>query len=627
MTSGTTGGDDNVFTFPKTAAERAALRKARQDLERQKLVNLFIVEAGSDALFPTADGVAFADLIVAGHRETWPIRSKQFRYEFIRYLKRQFEQLTEAETDLALTMGQSLKKSAVNAAIDEFEMQAICSRSIREVHVRVAATATTSISILPMRIGTPCASRRRAGRSCKAHRCVSDAAPECSHCRFPARGMSIDRLRPFLNINANDFVLVVAYLLAALRPGGPYPVLALIGEHGTAKTTLVRVLRSLIDPSTVPSSALPFSGRDLFIAAHNSHVQAFENVSKLSNAMSDYLCRLATGGGVRTRALFKDVDETLLRATRPIMLEGIANYITRADLMDRAIILALEPLTDRKTERVLQAEFERLRPGLFGALLDHLVIGIRQLPDTHLTSSPRMADFATWAVACGLDGFEQAYAANRQAAIDVVLEHDVLARAVRALVVQQREWQGNRERAARPLRARSPNPEREGLIGRAEPARAHVAHRRGRRAAPPDQRPARNHDRPAAVTQVTRTFRVVRHLRHRPAFRLWLLGGAWRSCDLICDLGAFSVDGDRAQALDFVGGPERTRTSDLRFRKPVSTWTEHWPNLARASLQITRFHEIPSVLLAKVGRPETSLQSSHPVPRKPNEATVDAVTQ
>ena len=123
-------------------------------------------------------------------------------------------------------------------------------------------------------------------------------------------------------------------------------------------------------------------------------------------AMSDYLCRLATGGGVRTRALFRDVDETLLRATRPIMLEGIANFITRADLMDRAIILALEPLTERKTERVLQAEFERLRPGLFGALLDHLVTGIRQLPDTHLTSLPRMADFATWAVACGLDGFE-----------------------------------------------------------------------------------------------------------------------------------------------------------------------------------------------------------------------------
>jgi hypothetical protein len=77
--------------------------------------------------------------------------------------------------------------------------------------------------------------------------------------------------------------------------------------------------------------------------------------------MSDYLCGLATGGGVRTRAMFKDIDETLLRVTRPIMLEGIANFVSRADLMDRGLSFALEPMTSRKTERVLQAEFERVR--------------------------------------------------------------------------------------------------------------------------------------------------------------------------------------------------------------------------------------------------------------------------
>ncbi len=137
----TSNDDDKVVAFPKTAEERKALRKAKQDIERQKLVNLFIDEAGSDALFTSGDGAAFADLIVAGHRETWPIRSKQFRYEYIRYLKRQHERLTEAGAILALTVGLSLRKSAVNAAIDEFDMRAIGSRATREVHVRVAAEA------------------------------------------------------------------------------------------------------------------------------------------------------------------------------------------------------------------------------------------------------------------------------------------------------------------------------------------------------------------------------------------------------------------------------------------------------------------------------------------------------
>jgi hypothetical protein len=301
--SSTSDGGNKVVEFPKTAEERRALLKAKQDIERQKLVNMFINEAGSDALFSTGDGVAFADLIVAGHRETWPIRSKQFRYEYIRYLKRQLEQLIGASSVLALTMGPGLQKSAVNAAIDEFEMRAICSHATREVHVRVAADdddiyvdlADADWHAVRVTAGgwsivqsPPVRFRRTSGMR---------PLP------FPERGTSIDRLRPFLNINANDFVLVVAYLLAAVQPHGPYPVFVLIGEHGTAKTTLIRTLRSLVDPSLVSSSSLPFSGRDLFIAAHNSHVQAFENISKLSSTMSDYLCRLATGGGIRTRAV------------------------------------------------------------------------------------------------------------------------------------------------------------------------------------------------------------------------------------------------------------------------------------------------------------------------------------
>jgi hypothetical protein len=152
--------DNKIIAFPMTAEERKALRKAKQDLERQKLVNLFVDEAGSDALFTTTDGIAFADLIVTGHRETWPIRSKQFRYEYIRYLKRQQERLTMEGAILALTIGPSLKKSAVNAAIDDFEMRAIGARVTREVYVRVAAAGDAFISISAIQIGMWCGSRR-----------------------------------------------------------------------------------------------------------------------------------------------------------------------------------------------------------------------------------------------------------------------------------------------------------------------------------------------------------------------------------------------------------------------------------------------------------------------------------
>jgi len=144
---------------------------------------------------------------------------------------------------------------------------------------------------------------------------------------------------------------------------------------------------------------------------------------------------------MRTRALFTNSDEALFAGARPIALEGIANFATRPDLLDRAITFALAPLSNRRTERALWAEFERQRPGIFGALCDMLATGVRQLPETRLVNPPRLADFATWSVACGLDRFEQAYTANRQNAIDVILEHDVLASSAKALVATQ-PWRG-----------------------------------------------------------------------------------------------------------------------------------------------------------------------------------------
>src|SRR5262249_2594877 len=107
----------------------------------------------------------------------------------------------------------------------------------------------------------------------------------------PERGGSLADLRPFLNVRSDpDFILVIAWPLSALRNNGPYPVLALAGEQGTAKSTFSKILRALIDPNTAPLRALPREDRDLFIAASNSHLLVFDNVSAMPNWISDTLC-------------------------------------------------------------------------------------------------------------------------------------------------------------------------------------------------------------------------------------------------------------------------------------------------------------------------------------------------
>jgi hypothetical protein len=261
----------------------------------------------------------------------------------------------------------------------------------------------------------------------------------------------LSRSRHFLNLaSENDFVLVVAWLLGALRAGGPYPVLAIAGEQGSAKTVLSKLLRALIDPSVAPVRALPRDERELFIAASNGHVLAFDNLSGLPPWLSDTLCRLTSGGAFATRRLFTDQDEILFAAARPIILNGIEEVITRPDLADRAILLTLAPIAERqrRSETALWREFELARPRILGALLDAAAHGLQMLPQVRLRWLPRMADFALWVAACETGfrsegAFEAAYSSNRRDAIENIVEADPVAARVREMMADREQWTGS----------------------------------------------------------------------------------------------------------------------------------------------------------------------------------------
>ena len=73
---------------------------------------------------------------------------------------------------------------------------------------------------------------------------TSALPPACRDigCPYPNKVGSIEALNSFLNLaSRNDFVLIVAWLLAALRAGGPHPLLAISGEKGSAKTVLSKL--------------------------------------------------------------------------------------------------------------------------------------------------------------------------------------------------------------------------------------------------------------------------------------------------------------------------------------------------------------------------------------------------
>ncbi|HXC67461.1 MAG TPA: hypothetical protein VN638_08580, partial [Nitrospiraceae bacterium] len=258
----------------------------------------------------------------------------------------------------------------------------------------------------------------------------------------PQPGGSIDLLRPFINVSQDsDWRLVLAWVLTAMRPKGPYPVLTLYGEQGSGKSTLVRVLRSLFDPNSTPLRAEPREVRDLMIGAWNAWCLALDNVSHLPPWLSDSICRLATGGGFATRELYSDQEEVLFDAQRPILLNGIQEMGGRSDLLDRSLIIYLPSIPEerRRTEANFWSEFEEARPRILGALLDTLSAALRELPSVKLARTPRMADFCQWATAAETalgwnpGSFLEVYTGNRGDANALVLESNPLASEIMAL--------------------------------------------------------------------------------------------------------------------------------------------------------------------------------------------------
>jgi hypothetical protein len=190
------------------------------------------------------------------------------------------------------------------------------------------------------------------------------------------------------------------------------------------------MLRTIIDPHTTLLRAPPREERDLVIAATNAWVIAYDNLSSIPDWLSDALSRLATGTGFGTRELYSDDEEKIFTAARPIVVNGIEEVITAPDLTDRAILIELAPIDDkrRQDERALWDAFDAAWPRLLGGVLTAVSAALRHVDSTRLARRPRMADFALWvtAAASGLgwpsDRFIDAYQANRATAHESTLE-------------------------------------------------------------------------------------------------------------------------------------------------------------------------------------------------------------
>lgn len=212
----------------------------------------------------------------------------------------------------------------------------------------------------------------------------------------PSHGGNLAKLWDTANVPADLRILAVAWLIDGLRPDTPYPGLELVGEQGSGKSTAAEALRRTIDPSSCNLRGAPKTVEDIFVAAGQNHVVAYENVSHLAGPMQDALCILSTGGGYSKRQLYSNDDEHVINVRRPWMLNGISIAVTQQDLVDRVISIECPVIEERQSSSRQWAEFENALPGILGGLLDTAAKALAILPSMKLPAAdrPRLVEFA-----------------------------------------------------------------------------------------------------------------------------------------------------------------------------------------------------------------------------------------
>lgn len=263
----------------------------------------------------------------------------------------------------------------------------------------------------------------------------------------PESGSNLDRLWNFINApRDHDRQVIRGWLVGAVMLVGlPCPVLALLGEQGTAKSSALRRAFQLFDPTKAEVRMPPKDASKLLHSLHGSRTSGYDNLSSMPKWMSDIFCQAVTGGTDVDRALYTDDEQRIIEFQGVIGFTGIDVGALAGDFAERCVWaeLGVIPSTERRSERELNAEWNEAYPSMVGGLFDLVVQTLRMLPKVNLTEKPRMADFAevlaALDLATGANGLEH-YLLSHELVSEEIVATDKFLSAISAHVTHR--WEG-----------------------------------------------------------------------------------------------------------------------------------------------------------------------------------------
>jgi hypothetical protein len=363
--------------------QRDKQARSRSKTDAPKLIDIALEAAAG--LFHDRDGRGFLSIPLTGGGLIHHVLAGEAAKLWLRRLAYQ-------------RAGKAIPRQTLDDLVQTLEAQAVFDGPLHDIAVRVARER----DVIYFDLGRPDAEIVRItadGWSLTSDCPVKFIRPAgFGELPVPVPGGNVQSLRDLLRLDDAAWVLVLAFLINCIHPGGPFFCLLVEGEQGSGKSLLCTIIKKLIDPSSVEKMRLPDSEQNLMIQAKDYYLLVFDNASGMKADISDALCMLATGGGMTFRKLYTDADRQVFNQVRAFIINGIGEYVHRPDLIERALLLSLPTMPEgaRKTESRILEEFGAALPEILGGLFDVVSSALKNERTTEPPTTVRMADAAVW---------------------------------------------------------------------------------------------------------------------------------------------------------------------------------------------------------------------------------------
>jgi len=422
-----------LYAASQTPAAKSAVEKNKKGRGKGKKASpvaaLEQLALDSGMQLFNGNSTAFATISINGHLENWPVDSSVFKSWIAKLAYRATNKVPNDNI---------IKQFIAICTINAHEKQ---SQTVYNRVARIGSTIWWDLCNDAWEVIEITAS---------GYKVISDPpvkfirGSDAGELPQPVAG-SLDSLAQIINTTDSDSLeLIKGFLIDCIKGRHPYFVLCITGVSGAAKSTTCEIVKSLIDPAKqCDLAAVPRTEHDFAVDAKNEFVLGYDNITKISPAMSDMICRAATGAGIKTRKLYSDSDRVVLRVANPVILNGIPDIVQAQDLVSRVLVVELDqPATYRSKDEVIN-QLNGLKPSLVGALAASVSDALRLEGSVVIERLPRQADSLKWIVAALGSDWVGIYETNRKLTAGKALEGRPTAKLIRKFMKGKETWEGS----------------------------------------------------------------------------------------------------------------------------------------------------------------------------------------